>query len=91
MVLVQVTEASRELIDDRIQTGEGLISDVVLAHMVPEMFDRVEFGAVRGERQQVKAGGNLQSRGRVPTGTIQQHQAMVVGETRGGVRAVVGR
>ena len=58
-MLVQVMEASRELIDDRVQRGEDLISDVVFTQVIPEVFDRVEFGAVGRERQQVKGRGNL--------------------------------
>ncbi len=89
-VLVQVMEASRELIHDRVQRGEDLVSDVVLAQVISHVFDRVEFGAVRRERQQVKGRGNLQGCGGMPTGTVQQHQAMVVGKTGGGVRQEQG-
>ena len=89
-MFVEVTEASAELIDDRVQRGEDLVSDVVLAQVIPEVFDRVEFGAVGRKRQQVEGGGNLQAPGGVPTGAIQQHQAMVVGEAGGGVRQEQG-
>jgi len=89
-MLVQVMEAGRELVNDRVQRGEDLVSDVVLAQVIPEMFDRVEFRAVGRERQQVEGGGNLQGGGAVPTGAIQQHQAMVVGKTSGGVRQEQG-
>ena len=52
-MLVQVMEAGRELIDDCVQRGEDVVSDVVFAQVIPEVFDRIEFGAVRWERQQV--------------------------------------
>ena len=84
-VLVQIMEAGAEMIDDRVQRLEGLVADVVLAQVIPEVFDRIKFRAVGRERQQVECGGNLQGRGGVPTGAIQQHQAMVVGKAGGGV------
>jgi hypothetical protein len=32
-------EADRELIDNRVQSGEDLVADIVFAQVVPEMFD----------------------------------------------------
>ena len=59
MVLVQVMESGAVLLDDGMQRGEDLVPDVVLAQVVPEVFDRVEFRAVGREREEVKGGGNL--------------------------------
>jgi len=84
-VLVQGMKAGGELIHDCVQRGEDSVGDVVLAQVIPEVFDRVEFGAVGREGQQMNGGGNLQGRGGMPTGPIQQHQAMIVGEAGGGV------
>ncbi len=59
VMLVQVVEAIRDVIHDRVQRGEDPVSDEVFAQVVPEVFDRVEFGAVGREGQQMEARGNL--------------------------------
>jgi len=78
-------EAGAEMIDNGLQRRQDLVADVVLAQVIPDVFDGVKFRAVGWERQQVECGGNLQGRGGVPTGAIQQHQAMLVGKAGGGV------
>ena len=82
LVLVEVMEAGAELSDDGIQRIEVLVSDVVLAQVIPDVFDRVEFGAIGRKRKEVEGRRDSQGSGFVPTGAIQQHQAMVVGGSR---------
>ena len=60
------------MIDERVQRPKDLVADVVLAQVIPEVFDGVKFWAVGRERQQVDGGGNLQSRGGVPSSSIRQ-------------------
>ncbi|MGA3324406.1 MAG: hypothetical protein ABSF45_08025 [Terriglobia bacterium] len=43
-MLVQVIEAGRELINDRVKRGEDLVPDVALAQVVAEVFGRIELG-----------------------------------------------
>jgi hypothetical protein len=77
-------EAGAEMIDDRVQRPKDFVADVVFPQVIPEVLDRIKFRAVGRERQQVDCVGNLQGRGGVPTGAIQQHQAMLVGKAGGG-------
>jgi len=52
-------EAGAELIDDGAQRRKDSVTDIILPQVVPEVFHRVEFGAVGREGQQVKVRGNL--------------------------------
>ena len=89
-MLVQVMWAGAELIDDRVQRKEELLADVVLAQMIPQVFDRVELGAVGQELEQVEGERNPQGDGFVPTGAIPQHQVVVVRKAGGDVRKEEG-
>ncbi len=84
-VLVKVMEACAELVDDSIQRREDLVADVILTQVFPEMLDRVQLGAVGWQGQQVQRGRDPQGRRSVPSGSIQQHEAMLFGELRGRV------
>jgi hypothetical protein len=56
---MQVMEAGEELFDEGVQRRKDLVAHIVLAWAVPDVFQGVEFGAERGERLEVKGGGNL--------------------------------
>jgi len=82
---MEVMEACAELVDDGVQRREGVVSDVILAQVFPEMLDRVQLRTVRWQGQQVQGGRDAQGQRPVPSGSIQQHQAMLLGELRGRV------
>ena len=84
-VLMEVMEACAELVDDGVQRREDVVADVILAQVFPEVLDRVQLGAVGWQGQQVQRGRDAQGRRSVPSGSIQQHQAMFFGELRGRV------
>jgi hypothetical protein len=72
-------EAGAEMIDDRAQRPEDLVADVALAQVIREVFDRIKFRAVGREWGQVECSGKPQGSCGTPTGAIQPHQAMIVG------------
>ena len=84
-MLVEVMEACAELVDDGIQRREDLVADIIFAQEFPEMLDRVQLWTVGWQGQQVHGGRNAQGRCSVPSGSIQQHEAMLFGELRGRV------
>ena len=84
-MLVEVMEACAELVDDGVQRPKDVVADVILAQVFPEMLDRVQLWTVGWQGQQVHRGRDAQGQRSVPSGSIQQHEAMLFGELRGRV------
>jgi len=49
-------EGGAELIDDSVQRSEEFIARAVSAQMIPEVFERVEFGAAGRETHATESG-----------------------------------
>ena len=84
-LLVEVFEAPAYLPDHLLQGAEDPVAEVVLPQVVPEMFHRVEFRAVRRQRDQLHVRRHTESKRPVPTGSIQEHQAVLIREAGCGV------
>ena len=85
-LVVEGLAASAYLLDHLPQGVKDPVAQVVLPQMIPEMFHRVEFGAVGRQGQQLHVWGDAQSQRPVPASSIEQQQAVLVGEASRGVR-----
>ena len=65
---------------DDIRVGcEDAVREPVFAHELPDIFDRIEFGAFGGKRQDGDVAGYDQLVGHVPTGLIHEDHGMGIG------------
>ena len=60
------------MIDDFVAGGEDAIGEPVLAHVLPDVFDRVQLGTLGRDRDQREVVGNMELACDVPTGLIHQ-------------------
>ena len=60
----------RAMIEDVVVGFEDSVREPVLAHELPYILDRVQFGAFGRQRHQSDVGGDFQVAGDVPTGLV---------------------
>lgn len=65
--------------DDLVVGFEDPIGQPVVAHELPEVFDRIQLGGSRRQRQYGDVGGQLQLSGGVPAGLIHDEDGMGTG------------
>lgn len=61
------------MIEDGVVGREDVVGEPVVANELPDVFDRVQFGAFGRQRDDVDVVGHAQLSGCVPTGLIHQH------------------
>ena len=67
-------------LDDRVAGVEDAIGEVVLAQMLPDVFDRIELWGIRRERRQADVVRHFQLvTGWVPASSIQRHDGVRAG------------
>ena len=64
------------VVDDVVVGCEDPVRQPVVAHELPDVLDRVEFGALGRQRDDADVGGHLELAGRVPSGLIHQDNGM---------------
>ena len=67
------------VVDDVVVGFEDPVGEPVVAHKLPDILDRVEFGAARRERQQGDVGRHDQFGRTVPSGLIEDEHGMGTG------------
>ena len=83
MVLFERSETGIELVFDGVKTIEGQVVEVLLAQLVPDMLDGIQFESVRRQRQQPHIGGHTQRPARMPTGPVRHHHDVLIGVAGG--------
>jgi len=58
------------MVDDGVVGGEDTARQPVFAHELPDVLDRIEFGAFGGQRNDADVAGHLELGARVPSGLI---------------------
>jgi hypothetical protein len=71
------------VIDDIVVGSEDAVREPVVAHILPDIFNRIEFRAFRRQRDNGDIGGNHQSCRQMPSGLIDEKDG--VGSGRDGV------
>lgn len=69
-MLVEVLEASAELVDDGVQRREDVVADVILVQVLPAMLDRVQPRTVERQGPQVQRGRDAEDQRSVSSGSI---------------------
>lgn len=70
--------------DDIVINFTDAVGEPVLAHEVPEMFDRIELWRFRRQRQDCYVGGHIKCLGHVPARVIQNEDGIrVIGDMAG--------
>ena len=64
------------MIDDIVVGFEYAVGEPVVAHELPDIFDRVQFGTSRRKRHEGDIGGHDQFGGSVPSGLIEDNDRM---------------
>ncbi len=72
------------VVEDVVVGFEDPIGQPVIAHELPDVLDRVEFGAFRRQRQDGDVGRDSQVVGEMPTCLIQEEQGVRTRRYRGG-------
>jgi len=72
------------MVDDVVVGCEDAVRKPVVAHELPDILDRVEFGAFGRQRYDADIGGHIELVGQVPSSLIHQHDR--VGAGRDGER-----
>jgi len=75
------------VIDDVVVGGEDPVGEPVVAHELPDVLDRVEFGAFGRQRDDADIGRHDELSGHMPAGLIHQHDRM---STRGDSERYLG-
>lgn len=69
------------VVEDVVIVAENSVREPIVAHELPEIFDRVQFGAFGGQIQQGDIVRDIQGVGAVPAGLIkQQHRVRAWGD-----------
>ena len=87
---MQVVQACFHGIHHLVQIGEYQIAHLVLADVFPHMLGWVQFGTVGRQGDQSHAGGDDEIVRLVPSGAIQEHDAVLVWELGGCLRQEQG-
>lgn len=64
------------MIDDVVVGCEDAVREPVIAHELPDVLDRIEFGAFGGQRDDTDIGWHVELAGGVPTRLIHQHDGV---------------
>ena len=67
------------MVENIVVGGEHPVGQPVVAHELPDIFDRVEFRAFGRERDDADVAGHIQFVGHMPTGLIHQYDSVSVG------------
>ena len=71
------------MVEDIVVGFEDAVRQPVVAHELPDVFDRVELGAFRRQRQQGDIGRDDQARREMPAGLIEYQHGMSTGRHGG--------
>jgi hypothetical protein len=75
----EVVPGEAAVVDDVVVGFEDPVGEPVVAHKLPDILDRVEFGAARRERQQGNVGRHDQFGRTVPSGLIEDEHGVGTG------------
>lgn len=75
----EVVPGKAAVVDDVVVGFEDPVGEPVVAHKLPDILDRVEFGAARRERQQGDVGRDDELGRTVPSGLIKDDDGMGTG------------
>lgn len=64
------------MIEDVIVGSEDAVGEPIIAHELPDVLDRVEFGTFGRQSDDADIGGHDELSGHVPSGLIHQHDCM---------------
>jgi len=70
------------VVDDVVVGCEDAVGEPVVAHELPDVFDRVQLGALGRQRDDADIGGDIELSSHVPTGLVYEHDS--VGARRDG-------
>jgi len=66
-------------IDDVVVGREDAVGEPIIAHELPHVFDRIEFGTFGRQRQEGDVGRNVEFAGRVPSSLIEHEHGVSAG------------
>ena len=78
MVLFQLTEGVAQVVFECVDRLKDTVVKPLLAQLIPEMFDRIEFWRVGREREEPKVCGERERAGLMPDGAIENHDDALV-------------